>query len=141
MTAAKEGKTHDIARMLKKNPNLLRYREEGANFSFTGHSALHWCVAQAHPESTKLLIEEGADSNTPNIAGRTPLHSPAANGNVECAKIIFLCEGADSTRLDELGGFAKVSALGKSQPWSQELPSVIELCSKVDQLRREGPSK
>ena len=141
MTAAKEGKTQELKKMLEVNPNLLRYRGEGTNFSFTGHTALHWCAAKAHTDGTKLLLEEGADPNAPNNAESTPLHSAAANGSVACAKIIILGGGADATRLDGLGESAKDVALGKNQAWSQELASTIDLCSKADQLRREKPNK
>ena len=141
MTAAKDGKTQELKKMLEVNPNLLRYRGEGTNFSFTGHTALHWCAAKAHTDGTKLLLEEGADPNAPNNAGSTPLHSAAANGSVACAKIIILGGGADATRLDGLGESAKDVAFGKKQAWSQELANTIDLCSKADQLRREEPNK
>ena len=140
MTAAKEGRTRDLAQMLAGNPKLLQYRGEGTNFSFTGHTALHWCAAKAHAEGARFLLGEGADPNAPNNAGSTPLHAAAANGNVDCAKILILCGGADATRLDGLGESAKDAALGKNQPWSQELASAIDFCSKADQLRRDDPS-
>ena len=95
MTAAKEGRTRDLAQMLAGNPKLLQYRGEGTNFSFTGHTALHWCAAKAHAEGVRFLLGEGADPNAPNNAGSTPLHAAAANGNVDCAKILILCGGAD----------------------------------------------
>ena len=140
MTAAKEGRTHDLAQMLERNPKLLHYRGEGTNFSFTGHTALHWCAAKAHAEPLLVLLEEGADPNAPNNAGSTPLHAASANGSVDCAKILIICGGTDATRLDGLGESAKDAALGKNQDWSQELASTIDLCSKADQLRREDPS-
>jgi ankyrin repeat protein len=45
-----------------------------AGYGEVGWTALHYCAENILPESTKWLIENGADPNRPDLSGWTPLH-------------------------------------------------------------------
>ena len=48
----------------------------------TGGKPLHLAAEQGHSEVLSVLIEEGADINSPGSDGATPLYIAALNGHV-----------------------------------------------------------
>jgi hypothetical protein len=65
-----------------QNAALLQYQGQGTNFSFTGHTAVHWAAAKGQLEALRWLLTHGASADAVNHAGSTPLHSAAGNGQV-----------------------------------------------------------
>jgi ankyrin repeat protein len=54
--ACKSGDVAKVRRMLADQPDLVRAREHGDNTT-----ALHWVVAKADVEMTRVLLDAGAD--------------------------------------------------------------------------------
>src|SRR5262249_53286944 len=78
----------DVLRGLLKNDRGLA-RERTPD----GSTGLH--LAVRHPDAVRLLIEHGADPNARDAGDNaTPLHFAAANGILECARLL-LDAGAD----------------------------------------------
>ena len=46
MEAAKGGSCQELESLLAANFALIQYQGQGTNFSFTGHTALHWAAAK-----------------------------------------------------------------------------------------------
>lgn len=65
-----------------QNAALLLYQGQGTNFSFTGHTAVHWAAAKGQVQALRWLLTHGAVVDAVNHAGSTPLHSAAGNGQV-----------------------------------------------------------
>jgi uncharacterized protein len=63
------------------------------------NTALHAATAGNHGEVALLLIERGADVNTPDAGGHTPLHIAAENGLVDVVRAL-LTRGADPLAVD-----------------------------------------
>lgn len=57
-------------------------------------SPLHYAVQKNHLNCVQLLLQYGANPNTPQVYTETPLHVAAASGYVECIKLL-LDFGAD----------------------------------------------
>ncbi len=67
-----------------------------------GLSTLHQAAAKGALETTKKLLELGADPNAPDERGVTPLHLAALKGQIESARIL-LAGGAKINQKDNLG--------------------------------------
>ncbi len=74
---------------------FLRAQGEGTNFSFFGHTALHWAAAQGQAACVRWLLGAGADVARGNRAGSTPLHVAVEHGQMEAAKMLISEGGAD----------------------------------------------
>ena len=63
---------------------------------------MHWAAWRGHEEVAELLIAKGADVNTKNKDGGTPLHNATWKGHKEIAKLL-IDNGADvnAKRADE----------------------------------------
>ena len=70
-----------------------------------GMTPLHYATGNGHKEIVVLLITEGADVNTKNSAGVTPLHSAAVGIETELAPVekeiveLLIANGADVNAL------------------------------------------
>ncbi|KAK4199630.1 putative serine threonine protein kinase [Triangularia verruculosa] len=60
--------------ILSVDPSLLNAKDE------LGRGALHYCASVAN---LKLLLDNGADINRPDLQGLTPLHSACYQGNLD----------------------------------------------------------
>lgn len=69
---------------------------EGTNFSFTGHTALHWAAAKGHAAAVRWLLAAGASPRATNKGAATPLHAAAANQHMHCAEVLMLLGHADA---------------------------------------------
>ena len=84
LDAAKNGELSDMKRLLQHDPSLLNESSAGI-----GHTALHWCAARGHVNCLTFLLQSGAAPSDVNESGSTPLHAAAANGQFECARLLF----------------------------------------------------
>ncbi len=57
-------------------------------------SCLLWSISSGHEEIVELLVAKGADLNTKDNSGKTPLHEAASSGNQEIVEL-FVVKGAD----------------------------------------------
>jgi ankyrin repeat protein len=85
-------------------------------FSGDGFTALHLAAFMGHPGAVKLLLERGADphavATSPEIGPVQPLHSAAATGRVECARLL-IAAGAD-VNARQGGGFVPLHSAAQS---------------------------
>ena len=83
-----------------RHPELARWLiEEGADVNAAAENAqrvapLHAAAAVCDHETTRLLLERGANPNAKQQMDYTPLHGAAARGEVEIAKLL-LAHGAE----------------------------------------------
>jgi ankyrin repeat protein len=89
-TAAIDGDAVDVARMLDADPRLL-------SSEWDGETLLAQAARNHHVGVVRLLLERGADPNTPNGRGDTVLHMAAETHNEEVVSIL-LSSGADVFR-------------------------------------------
>ena len=97
-----------------------------------GMTPLHYATGNGHKEIVVLLITEGADVNTKNSAGVTPLHSAAVGIETELAPVekeiveLLIANGADVNALivsgpSELRGKAPLD-FAETHPDIADLP-------------------
>ena len=69
-----------------------------------GETALHSACAETggHPEAVRLLLRHGAEADTEDEYGTTPLLQAASHGHADILPIL-LEHGADARRVNELG--------------------------------------
>jgi ankyrin repeat protein len=89
-TAAINGEAVGVARMLDEDLALL-------SSEWDGETLLTQAALNRHGGVVRLLLERGADVNTPNDSGDTALHLAAVTGNEEVVSIL-LGSGADIFR-------------------------------------------
>ena len=78
MFAANSGRT-EIARYLVGLPEVELNRQNAANY----HTALHFAVVSGVTDVVQILLDAGADFDTQNISGRSPLHSACDSGALD----------------------------------------------------------
>ncbi len=78
---AREGNTKELSKMLKygMSANLCTHKND---------SLIMLSSYKGHLETTKMLIENGADINKINARGQTPLDGVCFKGNLEIAKLL-----------------------------------------------------
>ena len=70
-----------------------------------GDTALYLAVDRGHTYTAKALLELGAEVNTANLGGWTPLMMAAAQGNLETIELL-LQWGADFRPINRWGATA-----------------------------------
>ncbi|RYP58651.1 hypothetical protein DL770_010383 [Monosporascus sp. CRB-9-2] len=58
-----------------------------------GETALHWAATYRQVQFLKLLIEQGAELNATDIAGRTALHNAVMNGHLPSVEVLLSSKG------------------------------------------------
>lgn len=81
--AVKDGNILKVTRMLEKVKYYV-YDYDG-----TQQTALHWAAKRDLPEIIDLLIEYGANVNTFDVGGRTPLYLASKQSNLEAVKALL----------------------------------------------------
>ncbi|XP_066940213.1 ankyrin repeat domain-containing protein 29-like isoform X2 [Macrobrachium rosenbergii] len=89
--AASHGKLDRVRLLLRANPN------PNLKTGYHGDTALHWAIFRGYNEIVRELIVAGADLNTPNNRGVTPL-SLAAKNNFPNEARLLLSAGAEIDR-------------------------------------------
>ena len=84
LEAAKGGELARLVAGYAADPSLLHESSPGI-----GHTALHWCSARGYTESVRWLLSVGATAAQRNESGSTALHAAAANGQLQCARLLF----------------------------------------------------
>jgi ankyrin repeat protein len=72
------------------------------NNGTTHTMGLHKAAYEGDAERVKELLKKGANPNTKDVFGRTPLHEAASEGSVDVVKLL-LEHGADPNIQDEVG--------------------------------------
>ena len=57
-------------------------------------------MLQGYTEAVAWLLQQGADANSPNQGGSTPLHSAAGHGQAAAAEMLLLMGHANGLVLD-----------------------------------------
>jgi ankyrin repeat protein len=91
-TAARDGDTVGVARMLDEDAGLL-------SSEWSGKTLLTQAAREGHVGVVRLLLERGADVHIPSNHGTTALHLAAENDHEEVVSIL-LGSGADIFRRD-----------------------------------------
>ena len=102
--AAALGRTDRVRELIAQDSSFSAAR------SADGFTALHLSAFFAHPETSRLLVEHGADvaavsSNDMNLQ---PLHSAAASGSAEI--VTLLLEAGAPANARQQGGFTALHA-------------------------------
>ncbi|TGZ71555.1 hypothetical protein CRM22_002565 [Opisthorchis felineus] len=67
---------------LQKLPDVCR-------FSTNGRSLLHYAADYGQPEICEYLLSKGADVNTPDDYGVTPLLAAIYENHIDCARVLL----------------------------------------------------
>ncbi|XP_078161493.1 putative E3 ubiquitin-protein ligase XBOS36 [Carex rostrata] len=102
VTAAREGDVAVVQKLLQNNPGLARYSTFGLL-----NSPLHLASARGHHEIVGLLLENGADPNSRNIYGQTPLMQACRIGHWQVVQILLVYR----CNVDKVEGFGNKNAL------------------------------
>ena len=106
--AAALGDADRIHELLHVDPSLVDARSPDDG------TALHFAAFFAQPETTRLLVEHGADVHavSTTFGNVTPLHSAAAGGSAEIVHVL-LAAGADANARQN-GGFTALHAAAQN---------------------------
>ncbi|XP_064991381.1 probable E3 ubiquitin-protein ligase XBOS33 [Musa acuminata AAA Group] len=99
MTAARDGDVEEARMLLEMRPGLAKYSTFGGL-----SSPLHVAASGGHSEIAMMLLEYGADVNSRNIYGRTPLMEACNNGYWEVVQTLLLYK-CNVSRAEYLNGW------------------------------------
>ncbi|KAJ4806386.1 E3 ubiquitin-protein ligase XBAT33 [Rhynchospora pubera] len=102
VTASREGDMPEVQKLLQINPGLARYSTFGLL-----NSPLHLASARGHHEVVALLLENGADANSRNIYGQTPLMQACRNGHWQVVQRLLVYR----SNVDKVEGLGNKTAL------------------------------
>lgn len=106
--AASFGLHHILSKLILQSCNI---DAPGSRF---GGTAVHAAAYRSHMSSLRVLLEAGADALKADFNNITPLHSAAANGNIEVINML-LTYGARIEEKDDAGETAYDWAIGAGQ--------------------------
>ncbi|KAK1306004.1 E3 ubiquitin-protein ligase XBAT33 [Acorus calamus] len=98
VSAARDGDLVEAKMLLEFNPCLAKYSTFGGL-----NSPLHFAAAKGHNEIVSLLLENGADVNSRNYCGQTPLMQACRYGHWEVVQTLLLYK-SNVSRADYLSG-------------------------------------
>jgi ankyrin repeat protein len=121
------GKIDQIRAALKRDPSIA--------VSINGENCFVHCVARNNTaEALALFVEHGADINTINEDGRSPLHEASDSGNISTAEYL-ISRGAELNSSDKDGCTPLALALITfSQEGDEIATSLIAAGARVDLL-------
>ncbi|KAG0497757.1 hypothetical protein HPP92_002154 [Vanilla planifolia] len=85
VSAARDGNATEVAALLERNPSLARYSTFAAQ-----NSPLHFAAAKGRTEVVERLLAKGADVNSRNYSGLTPLMQACRHGHWEVVQTLLL---------------------------------------------------
>ena len=68
-----------------------------------GYTCMHWAAVCNNRETVELLVQNGADVNTPGLDGETPLHRACRFGAKEGAIALLSCGANECARNENYG--------------------------------------
>eukprot|EP01001_Neometanema_parovale_P013401 NODE_9781_length_626_cov_78.184891_g9513_i0.p1 GENE.NODE_9781_length_626_cov_78.184891_g9513_i0~~NODE_9781_length_626_cov_78.184891_g9513_i0.p1 ORF type:complete len:180 (+),score=31.66 NODE_9781_length_626_cov_78.184891_g9513_i0:57-596(+) len=92
--ASRDGEYATLVEILRDNPALANFKDDGASFVIHGWSPLILASMGGHLDCVKLLIANAADINEFSGSGNTPLLHASCNGDVACVEHL-LANGAN----------------------------------------------
>ncbi|KAL3650483.1 E3 ubiquitin-protein ligase xbat33 [Castilleja foliolosa] len=98
VSAARDGDFEEAKMLLDCNPHLAKYSTFGGL-----NSPLHFASSKGHNEIVALLLENGADVNSRNFSGQTPLMQACRYGHWEVVQTLLLYR-CNVTKADYLNG-------------------------------------
>ncbi|XP_002740345.1 uncharacterized protein LOC100375695 [Saccoglossus kowalevskii] len=148
LSASAEGKSHEVARLMKSGRCAVNYISEhgnttalhkaaayghikiveilldcGANTNMkdkAGYSPLHWACQNGYADVSEALLNIHADVNSRDKYGRTPLHLAAVNGRKAVAEVLLRREPEiNAVPIDIMG---KKSGAVYQNPWKGLTP-------------------
>ncbi|KAL2083091.1 hypothetical protein ACEWY4_020864 [Coilia grayii] len=100
LEAVQRGNVEQCAHFIQRDRSVLK--QKGKYFRWGGFTALHFAALHGNRAVAELLLDNGADPNTPCDAGQTPFHFACRHGNVHIMHKM-LQQGAELKVCDQQG--------------------------------------
>ena len=109
---------------------------EGVSFC----TALHLASSNAHSDTAKVLLHNGASVNAANAYGNTPLHLVCGSSSIETIElvILLLSHGADPCKRNKKGSTALHFLCLNTDAPSSLLQSIVQAGADIDAVDSRG---
>ena len=141
-SAAQNGETEKLRRMLDRNPGVHLFSDGGDGSS--GYTPLHYAARNGHAECVTLLLQAGAEVDASTAGGATSLHRAAFAGH-ERIVALLLRASASAAVQDSDGDTPLLKATARGHAAAARLlvrasPEAADLANKRGQTPRSTAS-